>query len=200
MTRLLPLLLLAGCPSPGLVTGTTGIRSQAGFTLNTAAPCVHAAEAVAIAERALPLALAALVEAGHARAGTRLDASHLGVCLIREPEPCRGGGWAAGPCDTDLGLCARKRGCASPWTAWASLCWPPRCTGLWPAEPHCTTTGATSSGWELALVHEVWNLARQRWGRSYEPDYRKPAALAAVEAHVLAAYGPARHTITETCP
>jgi len=155
---------------------------------------------VAIAERALPLALAALVDAGHAPCSAQLDGRKLGVCLIREPEPCRGGGWTAGPCNTDLGLCARKRGCASPWHAWASVCWPPRCTGLWPSEPHCTTGPASTAGWEGALVHEVWNLARQRWAGSHEPDYRKPAALAAVEARVLAAYGPARHSITETCP
>lgn len=197
--RLLPLLaLLAGCPSPGLVTGTTGIRSQAGYTLNTAAPCIRADLAVAIADRVLPLALEALQAAGHAPRTATLDGSHIGVCLIRDPERCSFGGATVGPFGPG-GLPARKRGCASPWTAWASVCWPPRCRGAWPGEPHCTTGPASTAGWEVALVHEVWNLARQRWAGSSEPDYDKPAALAAVEARVTAAYGSPRLTIEETC-
>lgn len=80
MTRLLPLLaLLAGCPSPGLVTGATGIISQAGYTCNTSQLCERADLATAIADRALPLALAALQESGHAPRST--------VIARRGPEP-----------------------------------------------------------------------------------------------------------------
>jgi len=34
--------LLTGCPSPGLFTGLTGVRSQNGYTLNTSQNCEHA--------------------------------------------------------------------------------------------------------------------------------------------------------------
>ena len=35
-------MLLTGCPSPGLFTGLTGVRSQNGYTLNTSQNCEHA--------------------------------------------------------------------------------------------------------------------------------------------------------------
>ena len=186
------LALLAGCPSPGLSTGLTGIISQAGYTCNTAQLCERADIATAIADRALPLALAALQESGHAPASAKLDGRKLSVCLVRYPEQCAFGGWHQPPCNPALKTCARKRGCASPWHAWGSVCWPPVCRPEWPDEPHCVTAGkARTAGWDTGLVHELFNLVRQRYAGSHEADYKKLPELfgvGGVESRVMSAY------------
>jgi hypothetical protein len=209
MIRLLPLVaFLAGCPSPGLSTGITGVISQEGYTCNTSQRCEHAAIATQIADRALLLSLTALVESGHVKdySAAVKDATKVSVCIVRDPEPCAFAGWTAGPCNPALKRCARKRGCASAWHAWASICWPPVCRPDWPDEPHCVPAGgASTSGWEQAFVHEIFNTARARWAvgpAAYEGDYSKLPALfgaGGVESRVMTAYGAPRHHITGDC-
>lgn len=211
MIRLLPFaILLIGCPSPGLYTGLTGVKSQNGYTLNTGQVCQHADIATQIADRVMVLSLAALVESGHVKDYNAAVANEtkISTCIVRDPEPCTFAGWTNGPIGPDGKTAASKRGCASPWHAWASLCWPPVCTSAWPDEPHCVPAGgASTSGWEQALVHELFNVARARWATgqaAYEGDYDKLPGLfgpGGVESRVMEAYraGGYQHTITASC-
>jgi hypothetical protein len=173
-------LLLCGCPSPGLVTGLTGVTSQQGYTLNTTQKCVDAARAVEIADIAFPIYWRQLKGAGYikdvASDMKRLD--KVSLCLIVDPEPCRGGGWTRGPFGPKLPgekypLAARKHGCASMYGCWSSKKWPPVCRKEWPDEPHCVTADQVSEvGWEKNYVHELYNVAVLRWTRVYSPDYK----------------------------
>lgn len=177
MIRLFPiLLLLSGCPSPGLVVGLTGVKSQQGFTCSTTQKCIEAARAVEIADIALPIYLHQLTDAGYIK--ERPEPSTFRVCLVELPEPCKNGGWTKGPLGPTLPgekypLAARKRGCASGWHAWSAKKWPPVCRKVWPNEPHCVTADKVSEvGWENNYVHELYNMAVLRWTNVYQPDYK----------------------------
>jgi len=191
--RILSVLLLAGCPSPGLVTGLTGIKSQQGYTLNTEQKCVEAARAVEIADVALPIYLRQLNAVGYIKNRKLVDESKFSACLIEDPEPCRAGGWTKGPFGPTLPgekypLAARKRGCANSGFAWASKHWPPVCREVWKNEPHCVTADKVSTNnWEVNYLHELFNMVVLRWTNVYQPDYQaaiykviEPKASAAV--------------------
>jgi hypothetical protein len=52
-------------------------------------------------------------------------------------------------------------------------------------------SAASTGGWKNSLIHETFNIARYRWARVSEPDYRKLPALfgkGGVESKVMAAY------------
>ncbi len=177
MTRLFPIfLLLAGCPSPGLVTGLTGVKSQQGFTLNTAGKCIEAARAVEIADIALPIYLRQLTLAGYIK--ERPEPSKFSVCLVQLPEACKFGGWIRGPFGPKLPgekypMPARKRGCASGWHAWSAKQWPPVCRDVWKDEPHCVAADKVSEvGWEGNYIHELYNMVVLRWTNVHQPDYK----------------------------
>lgn len=180
MTRLLPILiLLTGCPSPGLVTGITGVRSQQGYTASTTQKCIEAERAVEIADQALPIYFRQLKAAGYIKDRAVLEDNKFYVCLVPKPEPCKNGGWTKGPFGPTLPgekypLAARKRGCASGWHAWSAKAWPPVCRDVWKDEPHCVTADKVSTvGWEGNYVHELYNMAVLRWTNVYQPNYEK---------------------------
>jgi hypothetical protein len=178
--RLLPIvLLLAGCPSPGLVKGLTGVRSQQGYSMvNTAQKCIDAKRAVEIADIALAIYLYQLSSAGYIKDREVIEDNTFAVCLLPSAEPCRGGGWTRGPFGPTLPgekypLAARKRGCASRYAAWSAKQWPPVCRDVWKDEPHCVTADKVSeANWEKNYVHELYNMAVLRWTDVYKPDYR----------------------------
>jgi hypothetical protein len=198
---LLLLAVTSGCSSPGLHVGLTGVKSQQGFGLGTSQKCEHAAETTRIADRVLVLSLHELTKAGYVKsyhdAAKNARNSTINVCLITRPEKCASGGWTRGPFGPKLPgekypMAARKRGCATLWTAWSSVCWPPVCRKEWPDEPHCVKPGESSSkGWEDNLIHEIFNVARARWAGVNEADYSKLPKLFGkdgVKSKVLAAY------------
>jgi hypothetical protein len=193
--------MLFGCPSPGLHVGLTGVKSQQGYAYNTEQPCIHAAETTRIADRVLVLSLHELTKAGYVKsyhdAAKKVRNGTVNVCLIEKPEKCSSGGWTRGPFGPKLPgqkypLAARKRGCATIWTAWASICWPPVCRKEWPDEPHCVKAGESkSNGWENGLIHELFNVARARFANVHQADYSKLPKLFGkdgVKSKVVAAY------------
>lgn len=195
------MVVLSGCSSPGLHIGLTGVRSQQGYASIASQKCEHADSATVIADRVLVLSLRELVKSGHVKsyheAAKSLRGSSVTVCLVNKPEPCKFGGWTRGPFGPKLPgqkspIAARKRGCASMWTAWSSICWPPVCKSEWPKEPHCVEPGKSSpSGWEDNFIHEVFNVARSRWANVHQADYSKLPKLFGkngVKSRVVAAY------------
>lgn len=185
------LTLLCGCPTTA-VRGTTELKAQDKHTLNTKSPCVRPHEAIAVADLAWTLSREALEVAGL----IELEGGGIPmVCLIERPEPCCLGSGCVGPYkeanDGRTGMAARKAGCASPWTAWASLSWPPVCGPAWPDEPHCVLSGASEAGWEERLRHEVFNMAVLRFTRVRDPGYVSDV-YTVIEPRVRAAWEEAR--------
>ena len=191
--RALLALFLTACPSPGMVQGTIA-RVQEGQTCNTSQRCVQGSASVAIADRTIVVALEELQRAGFLRDYSATMAKvrgRLQSCLVPLPEACTFAGWTAGPFlpgpDGKPVLAARKRGCASNWHAWASLCWPPVCKPEWPAEPHCVPPGQSHvAGWQGALMHETFNMVVQRFLNVTSPDYSAKVYRSGVEAIVAA--------------
>lgn len=175
-------ILLAGCPSPGLVTGITGVSSQQGFTLNTTQNCIDADKAVQIADIAFPIYFRHLTAAGYIKDSLPADTKSLAkvsLCLVEDPEPCRGGGWLRGPFGPKLPgekypMAARKHGCASMYGCWSSKKWPPVCRKEWPDEPHCVTADKVDLNWDWKknYIHELYNVAVLRWTNVYQPNYK----------------------------
>lgn len=173
---LLLLLLLPACPTTA-VQGTTEVKAQAEYTLGTQAPCIRPREAVAVADLAWVLSQEALESAGLV---TLRGSGIPMVCLIEQPEPCCVAGGCAGPYKESFAqntvLAARKAGCATAWTAWAALKWPPVVRSEWIEEPHVVQSWAeqSSCGWEDRLRHEVFNMAVLRWTKVHDPGYASP--------------------------
>ena len=199
--HILAILFLSGCPSPGLHGSLVGVRAQDGYGLGTTQVCEHSAEVTRIADRILVLSLHELTKSGHVKsyhdAVKSSSGMSLSACLIRKPERCCHGGWRLGPFGPKLPgekypLAARKRGCASMHSMWASACWPPVCRPEWPDEPHCVTADKVSTnGWEDIVIHELFNVARSRWANSHQNDYSKLPSLfkaGGVKSKVVAAY------------
>jgi hypothetical protein len=169
----------SGCPTTA-VQGTTEVKAQSEYTLNTQSPCVRAKEAIAVADMAWMLTREALQSAGLIKFK---DPSGIPmVCLIEQPEPCCVNGYCVGPYkESDVPgrpgakiLTARKAGCSSNGFAWATLKWPPVCTDAWLDEPHCVESWAEQSlcGWEERLRHEVFNMGVLRWTGLRDPEYK----------------------------
>ena len=189
---------LLGCPSPGLFTGSLGIASQQGYSLNTNQKCIKARETVKIADKVMPVIISELMKAGYIRK-TPTDYNKVMICTIERPEPCSMGGWTRGPWKEINGekVGARKRGCTISGALWVSLYWPPVCTAEWPAEPaggsvkearkYCVGSKRETftRGWRQILIHELFNLAVSRWANTRLPsgDYYK-AKIYEVEALV----------------
>jgi hypothetical protein len=199
--HILAVLVLAGCPSPGLHGSLVGLRAQDGYSLGTDQVCERSAEVTRIADRVLVLSLHELTKSGHVKSYHEAVKSTAGMsmsaCLIRNPEKCRHGGWTLGPFGPKLPgekypLAARKRGCASMYSMWASACWPPACRPEWKDEPHCVAVDKVSTkGWEDIVIHELFNAARARWAGVHEADYSKLPRLfgpGGVKSKVVAAY------------
>lgn len=174
------LLAASGCPLKNSYEGVTTVVAQDGYSLNTQQKCEQSQAAIQVADLAITLVLYELNRDNYIKdysAATKYAKDHLMVCLIRNPEPCQLGPVAAPPCKLIAGKnrCARKRGCSSMGWAWSSINWPPVCQDDWPDEPHCVKPEFVYvEGWAQNLVHEVMNMAVQRWTQESINGYEHP--------------------------
>jgi len=146
--------------------------------LMTTADCYRPTDAIKVSDIALPIIYDELQKAGYIKDLPALQKAvkqHTLICLIPKPEPCVFGKIPAVPWKEINGriVGARKAGCSTEYTAWASIEYPFLCSGEWPDEPGCVTDTSkiSSTRWPSTLAHELLNMIVARVASSALPSY-----------------------------
>jgi hypothetical protein len=146
--------------------------------LMTTADCYRPADAIKVSDIALPIIYDELQKAGYIKDLPALQKAvkqHTLICLIPKPEPCVFGKIPAVPWKEINGriVGARKAGCSTEYTAWASIEYPFLCSEEWPDEPGCVADQSEilTTGWVSTLVHELLNVIVARVASSALPAY-----------------------------
>jgi hypothetical protein len=146
--------------------------------LMTVADCYRPADAIKVSDIAMPIIYDELQKAGYIKDLPTLQKTikkQTIICLLPKPEPCTFGKVSAVPWKEINGriVGARKAGCSSEYTAWASIEYPFLCSEDWPDEPGCVkdATQISSTKWQSTLVHELLNMIVARVAPSSLPAY-----------------------------